>query len=64
VQSDHAAVDLLIEGLDSIVADTREDARETLDFIFNESFASAGQAKAWWQANKNRYDRDLVEQDE
>jgi hypothetical protein len=61
VDSDYGAVELIIEGLDSTVEATRNEASLALEFIFEEEFASARQAQNWWQQNRDKYDRDLVE---
>ena len=61
VDSDHAAVDIMIEGLNSTVDETRSEASLALEFIFEKQFASGSEAQAWWQMNRDKYDRDLVE---
>ena len=63
VESNHNSVDILIEGLNSKVEDTRFESREVLDFIFDQQFDSATAANDWWQENRIKYDRDLVEKD-
>ena len=63
VESNHNSVDIIIEGLNSQVEDTREESREILDFIFDQRFDSATAASKWWQENRSKYDRDLVEKE-
>jgi len=63
VESNHDSVDVIIEGLNSTVEETREESREILDFLFDQQFDSSGAAQGWWQTNKVKYDRDLVEKE-
>ncbi len=41
-------------------AEVRESAHEMLFLLLGESFSSASQARAWWAANKSKFDDDLV----
>jgi HEAT repeat protein len=63
VESNHKSVDVLIEGLNSQMEETRFESREILSFLFDQEFDSATAANDWWQANRDKYDRDLVEKE-
>ena len=62
-ESNHRAMDALIEGLRHSNADFREVVSDAIDFLVSETFESYEEAKAWWAANKNKYDDELFEKD-
>lgn len=63
IQGDHSAIEILVRGLDSIAAETREETQMTLELMFDKNFANATEATAWWQSNQVRYDKDLILKD-
>ncbi len=60
VEAAPASLPALFTGLDAPLAEVREETRLALDFLFDQEFASAAAAAAWWTANRHRYDVDLV----
>lgn len=60
VEVSPASLPALFTGLDAPLAEVREETRLALDFLFDQEFASAAAAAAWWAANRHRYDVDLV----
>jgi HEAT repeat protein len=58
------AVDALIEGLKDSNAEFRDNVTQALDFLINHECSSYGECKAWWNANRQRFDNELNEKDE
>lgn len=58
------AVDILLEGLKDPDPDFRQDVIDSLDFLIDQEFASYQEAKKWWDANRKRFDEELVEMEE
>ncbi len=63
LMSNPRALEVLFGALDSPYAETREEARATIDFLIEQEFDSASAARAWWQANRRRFSADLVRED-
>ena len=60
VEASPAGLPVLFQGLDAPLPEVREETRLALEFLFDQRFASAASAAAWWAANRHRYDADLV----
>jgi hypothetical protein len=60
VEAAPASLPALFTGLDAPLPEVREETRLALDFLFDQEFASAAAAAAWWTANRHRFDADLV----
>jgi hypothetical protein len=58
------AVDILLEGLKDPDPEFRQDVIQLLDLLIGQEFESYQQGKKWWDANRKRFDEDLVEQEE
>ncbi len=63
LMSNHRALDVLFDALDSPYAETREEARAVVDFLIDQEFDSAAAARAWWKANRHRFSAELVRED-
>lgn len=61
--SNHAAVDILIEGLRDPDAEFREEVSLAIEFLISEEFAGYEEANQWWEANRDRFDEELNEID-
>lgn len=59
VQSNHAAVETLIRGLEAPNPDVVEEVRFALDFMLGIEFQNASQARTWWRENRGKFDPDL-----
>jgi hypothetical protein len=57
----HTTIPRLIEALNSPWIGVRDDARQTFELWFGETFDSTNAATTWWEKNHERYDSDLVE---
>lgn len=60
LMSNHRSMDMIFGALDSPHAETRAEAQLIVDFLIDQDFNSAGQARAWWKANRHRFSEDLV----
>ena len=60
-ESNHQAIEALIPHLDAPDADVRSEVEFTLRFLLDQDFESAGEAHAWWQANKASFDAELIQ---
>jgi HEAT repeat protein len=60
-QSDHKALELLIEGLRHPNEELRQNYTDAIDFLVSQNFTSYEEAKAWWAKNKQNYDDELFE---
>jgi hypothetical protein len=63
VSATPATVPLLFEGLAAPDPEVRQETRDTLEFLLDETFTDARAAAAWWEANRQRFDRDLIRWD-
>ncbi|MHC4532268.1 MAG: hypothetical protein ACYSXD_12020, partial [Planctomycetota bacterium] len=63
-RSDHAAVDVLIEGLKSQDPDFREEINEVLDFLIEEEFDNYEEALYWWDQNRDKFDDEVFRIDD
>lgn len=61
VETNHQSIAIVMDALDSSVEGISEQARTTLDLLFDVNFANASEARNWWTANRPRFDGDLVE---
>ena len=59
VEANHQSIAIVMNAIDSPVEGISEQARMTLDLLFDVSFASASEAKIWWNGNRGRFDGDL-----
>jgi len=55
----HRAIDILIEALQDRDTEFRESAASAISMLIDKEFESYKEAKAWWEKNKNKYDKDL-----
>lgn len=60
VESTRASVEVLFDALDAGDPEVRADARFAIDFLVNQEFSSAAEARAWWTSNKSKFGEDLV----
>lgn len=58
------AVDILLEGLKDPDHEFRQVVSQLLDLLIGQEFESYQDGKKWWDANRKRFDEDLVEQEE
>jgi hypothetical protein len=63
--SSPAAVDILIEGLQNPNPEFREPFKDALDSLLpiEDDFTTYDQYKKWWDANRSKFDNELVEKD-
>jgi HEAT repeat protein len=63
--SSPAAVDILIEGLQNPNPEFREPFKDALDFLLptDGDLSTYDQYKKWWDANRSKFDNELVEKD-
>ncbi len=63
--SSPAAVDILIEGLKNPNPEFREPFKDALDFLLpiDGDLTTYAQYKKWWDANRSKFDDELVEKD-
>jgi len=59
-----AVVDIVLNGLQSQNSQFRQEVNSVLQFLLDREFESYQEAAQWWQANKNRYDDDLIESEQ
>jgi len=57
------AVDVLITALKDPNPQFHEDVKSAISFLVSQDFETYDQAKKWWDANRNKYDEDLIEKD-
>lgn len=60
IESSPKGVDALLSALDSPSAELREAARFSLEFQLDQRFPNAAAARAWWSANRSKFDQDLA----
>lgn len=60
VESTPRSIETLIPALDSPSSELRAEARFSLEFQLGQDFPNAAAAKAWWAANKQKFDNDLA----
>jgi hypothetical protein len=61
--SSPAAMDVLITGLKDADPDFREDVRSAITFLVSQDFDTYDQAQKWWNANRDKFDDELIEKD-
>ena len=64
LRGDKAVVDVVLSGLQSSNSEFRQEVNSVLQFLLDREFESYQEAVQWWQANKNRYDDDLIESEQ
>ncbi len=57
---DKTTLPTFISGLDHRSPLVRDQVAERMNLLFDQSFSTAAQARAWWQQNQYRYGDDLV----
>jgi hypothetical protein len=55
------AVDILIEGLKNPNPEAREPFKDAINFLVSQECDTYEQCKKWWNANRNKFDNELVE---
>lgn len=60
VESTRRSLEILFQALDSAVPEVREEARFVVEFLIEQEFSNASEARAWWSQNRQRFDNDLV----
>jgi len=61
--SSPAAMDILITGLKDTDSDFRDEVKSAISFLVSQDFDTYDQAKKWWNANRDKFDNELVEKD-
>jgi hypothetical protein len=61
--SSPAAMDVLITGLKDANPDFREDVKSAITFLVSQDFDTYDQAQKWWNANRDKFDDELIEKD-
>jgi hypothetical protein len=61
--SSPAAMDVLIMGLKDANPDFREDVKSAITFLVSQDFDTYDQAQKWWNANRDKFDDELIEKD-
>jgi len=60
----HDGVYTLLEGLKSSSEDERDRVNDALYFLLSERFDSYAEGRRWWEANRSRFDDEVMEKDE
>ena len=61
--SSPAAMDVLITGLKDADPDFRDEVRSAITFLVSQDFDTYDQAQKWWNANRDKFDDELIEKD-
>jgi len=60
LMSNQRSLDMIFGALDSPHPETKMEAQAVVDFLIDQEFTSAAQARAWWKANRHRFSQDLI----
>ncbi len=63
VSATPATLPFLFDGLAAPDAGVRDEARDALEFLLDETFTDRRAAAAWWEANRQRFDENLIRVD-
>jgi len=61
--SSPAAMDILITGLKDANPDFRDEVKSAITFLISQDFDTYDQAQKWWNANRDKFDNQLIEKD-
>lgn|GEM_PF-1205546 len=61
--SSPAAMNILITGLKDANPDFRDDVKSAITFLVSQDFDTYDQAQKWWNANRDKFDDQLIEKD-
>lgn len=61
LRGDKAVIDVVLLGLETSNPEFKQEVNSALQFLVDREFETYQQGIQWWQANKNRYDDDLIE---
>jgi HEAT repeat protein len=60
MESTPASIEVLFNALDSADPKVQDEARFSLDFIVDQEFRSAADARAWWRKHRDEFDHELT----